>query len=134
MPTFPMLRSALQLTSSLLQRLPVWLLCCTTSIAQQPADFTELQQQFRQTQQGVLQKYCLDCHSTAAQQGDLDLERFQSVADIRADVVPWQRVLEVLDDGEMPPAEAEHQPTAAQKTTLRNWVRALLDADALANA
>lgn len=134
MPTFPTLRSSLQSASSLLRSLPVWLLFCTIGTAQQPVDFTELQQQFRQTQQGVLQKYCLDCHSTAEQQGDLDLERFQSVADIRGDVVPWQRVVEVLDDGEMPPAEAEHQPTTAQKTSLRNWVRALLDADALANA
>jgi hypothetical protein len=110
------------------------LLFCLPLTAQQPTDFIVLEQQFKQTQQAVLQKYCLSCHSTAEQQGDLDLERFHSVADIRGDVVPWQRVIEVLDDGEMPPADAEHQPSAAQKTTLRNWVRTLLDADALANS
>jgi DNA-binding IscR family transcriptional regulator len=114
--------------------LPVWLLFCSSGSAQPAQDFASLEQQFRQTQLGVLQKYCLGCHSTAEQQGDLDLERFHSVTDIRGDVIPWQRVVEVLDDGEMPPTEAEHQPTAAQKTALRNWVRALLDADALANA
>jgi hypothetical protein len=101
--------------------------------AQSP-DFTSLQQQFTASQQPALKKYCLGCHSTAEQQGDLDLERFQSVADIRRDVVPWQRIIEVLDDGEMPPADAPHQPTAAEKTALRTWVRSVLDADAAANA
>ena len=101
--------------------------------AQSP-DFTALQQQFAATQQPALKKYCLTCHSTAEQQGDLDLERFQSVADIRRDVVPWQRIIEVLDDGEMPPADAPHQPTATEKAALRAWVRAVLDADATANA
>jgi hypothetical protein len=103
-------------------------------VAQQTSDFKPLQQQFTAVQQPALQKYCLTCHSTAEQQGDLDLERFRSVDDIRADVVPWQRIIEVLDDGEMPPADAPHQPTAAEKTSLRSWVRAVLDADAAANA
>lgn len=97
-------------------------------------EFARLQQEFEATHSSLLQKYCLDCHSAAEPQGELDLERFRSVADIRADVVPWQRVVEMLDDREMPPADAASQPTDAERSAIRNWVRAVLDADATANA
>ncbi|MCA9011555.1 MAG: DUF1587 domain-containing protein, partial [Planctomycetaceae bacterium] len=96
--------------------------------------FAVLQKEFETTQAGLLQKYCLECHSAARKQGELDLERFRSVADMRGDVVPWQRVVEMMDDGEMPPKDAEKQPTKAEHAALRNWVRSVLDADAKANA
>jgi hypothetical protein len=31
----------------------------------------------------ILAKYCLDCHSEKKKKGDLDLERFASLADVR---------------------------------------------------
>lgn len=96
--------------------------------------FTPLQNAYQATFRGQLQKYCLGCHSTVEKQGDLDLQRFQSVADMRTDVVPWQRAIEMMDDGEMPPKDAEHRPSPAEHTALRNWIRAVLDADAKANA
>jgi hypothetical protein len=102
--------------------------------AQSQDSFATLQAQYEKTQQAALKKYCLTCHSAAEKQGELDLEEFRSVADIRKNVVPWQRVVEMMDDGEMPPKEAEVQPTKAEHTALRNWVRAVLDADARANA
>ena len=98
------------------------------------ADFAPLQAQYEKSQAAVLQKYCLKCHSAAEKQGELDLEQFHSVSDMRRHVVPWQRVVEMLDDGEMPPKEAELQPTKSEHTALRNWVRSVLDADAKANA
>ncbi len=102
---------------------------------QQQADqFTALQTQFQQQQLPALQKFCLDCHSTAAQQGDLDLEQFRSVADIRRNPVPWQRAVQQLDQQEMPPQEADHQPSPDERRNLRNWIQAVLDADARANA
>lgn len=96
--------------------------------------FTTLQTQFRTQQLPALQKFCLDCHSATEQQGDLDLEQFRSVADIRRNPVPWQRAVELLDQQEMPPQDAEHQPSPAERQTLKNWIQAVLDADARANA
>jgi Planctomycete cytochrome C len=102
---------------------------------QQQADqFAVLQSQFQQQQLPALQKFCLDCHSTTAQQGDLDLEQFRSVADIRRNPVPWQRAVQQLDQQEMPPQEADHQPSPDERRNLRNWIQAVLDADARANA
>lgn len=105
-----------------------------SAAAQAKNPFTELQSRFTEKQQAVLKKYCLDCHSTADRQGELDLQRFHSVADIRRDVVPWQRVVEMLRDGEMPPQDADPQPTTAELKSLQQWVQSVLDAEAQANA
>jgi hypothetical protein len=100
-----------------------------------PADeFERLQQQFDQSQKAQLQRFCLGCHNPVDQEGELDLQLFQSVADIRRNVTPWQRAVEMIDDDEMPPKDAEHQPTSEELANLRNWIRSVLDADAKANA
>ena len=52
---------------------------------------------------------------------------------MRADVGPWLRVVEMLDNGEMPPEDSP-QPTAAQRKQLRDWVQGFLNAEALRNA
>jgi hypothetical protein len=109
-------------------------LCSVMAGGQQSDEFAKLQSQYESQQQAALKKYCLNCHSAAEKQGELDLEQFTSVADMRRNVVPWQRVVEVMDDGEMPPKEAEVQPSKEDHKALRNWVRAVLDADAKANA
>jgi len=113
------------------------LVCYSSELLAQDSNdpaFANLQKEFETTQAGLLQKYCLDCHSAADKQGELDLEQFHSVADMRRDVIPWQRAVEMMDDGEMPPKDAEAQPTKDEHNALRNWVRHVLDADAKANA
>ncbi|MFO1000070.1 MAG: DUF1592 domain-containing protein [Planctomycetaceae bacterium] len=109
-------------------------LCSAPARAQQNDEFAALQAQYESRHQAALKKYCLNCHSAVEKQGELDLEQFTSVADMRRNVVPWQRVVEMMDDGEMPPREAEVQPSKVEHKALRNWVRAVLDADAKANA
>ncbi len=78
-------------------------------------------------------RVCLNCHSTAKQKGDLDLERFASLKDIRRDTKVWLKVAEMLDNGEMPPKEAK-QPTSAERKQLRGWVERYLHAESLAQA
>ncbi len=104
------------------------------ALSQDTHAFASLQATYDRSQSASLKKYCVSCHSAAEQQGELDLERFHSVADMRRDVVPWQRVVEMIDDGEMPPKDAEVQPSGVELAALRNWVRAVLDAEAIANA
>jgi hypothetical protein len=117
-------------------RLAIALLLCASQIhTASPADeFEPLQRQFEQSQKSQLERFCLECHNAVDQEGELDLQPFQSVADIRRNVTPWQRAVEMIDDGEMPPKDAEHQPTNEELKNLRNWIRAVLDADAKANA
>ena len=81
----------------------------------------------------ILDEFCIDCHSTDRPKGELDLERFASINDVRKHPSVWESVLAQLADGEMPPKK-KRQPTAQQKQQLMNWVRSTLDAMALANA
>ena len=81
----------------------------------------------------VLKERCNTCHSTEKQKGDLDLERFTSLAEIKKEPMIWEGVLEQIEMGEMPPKK-EKQLSAEQKATLTNWTRGTLDEIALANA
>jgi len=81
----------------------------------------------------ILQDRCLTCHSTEKQEGDLDLERFTSLAEVKKQPMIWEGVLEQIQLGEMPPKK-EPQLTPAQKSALTQWVQGTLDAVAYANA
>ncbi|MBV8880847.1 MAG: DUF1587 domain-containing protein, partial [Planctomycetaceae bacterium] len=81
----------------------------------------------------LLAKYCITCHSTAKKKGDLDLERFASLAAVGKDLKPWPLVIENLENGEMPPKKSP-QPTADERAALTAWTRAMLDAEARARA
>ncbi len=81
----------------------------------------------------ILSEYCNTCHSTTKQKGDLDLERFTSMAEVKKHPRIWEGVLEQLASKEMPPTK-EPQPSGEQNATLTAWVQATLDEIALANA
>lgn len=105
----------------------------TLTTAAVAGDFDGLANEFDRQIRPVLKQYCLDCHLSAEKEGELDLERFVSLAEVRRDPVAWQKVAEMLDNGEMPP-ESSKQPSADERRTLRSWVEAYLGAEALANA
>ncbi|MFO0866702.1 MAG: DUF1592 domain-containing protein [Gemmataceae bacterium] len=86
---------------------------------------------FSKVMQPLLKQYCLDCHSTKAKKGSLDLERFATLNDIRKDVKPWQGMIEQIETGEMPP-KGKPQPSEAQKKQLTDWVHRFLEAEAKA--
>lgn len=118
--------------------LGVLLLLASAALATGPAQggdepFAALAREYASPVQGVIKTYCLDCHSTAAQEGDFDLERFGDLTAVRRDPRAWQQVAEMLDNGEMPPKEAD-QPTADERKQLRDWVARYLDAEARAGA
>jgi len=81
----------------------------------------------------IMARYCLGCHSTAKKEGELDLERFGTLTDARRSPKAWQKVAEMLDNGEMPPKDAK-QPPAETRKQLRAWVAGFLDAEARASA
>ncbi|MDQ3624301.1 MAG: DUF1587 domain-containing protein, partial [Verrucomicrobiota bacterium] len=88
----------------------------------EPADGEFFQQQIRP----VLEEYCLKCHSTEKQQGDLDLEPFSSVDAVKRHPKVWQAVAEQLAHNEMPPKD-KPQPSPAEKERLSQWVAVALD-------
>jgi hypothetical protein len=81
----------------------------------------------------IIQDFCLGCHSSAKHKGDFDLEVHASPAALQNHPQVWQRVLEQLADGEMPP-DGKPQPSTEQKARLVAWARQGLDAVALTHA
>lgn len=81
----------------------------------------------------ILKQACNTCHATDDPQGDLDLERFATLAEIRKSPKVWQKVAEMIDNGEMPPKDAEPL-SPEEKKTLRGWVDQYLTAESYANA
>src|SRR4051794_21085723 len=69
-----------------------------------------------------LKATCVGCHSGGKPSGGLDLNRFLSLdaAGALADRDQWERVLEKLTSGEMPPAGIPRP--SAEVTVVREWV------------
>lgn len=57
----------------------------------------------------ILTEYCYGCHGHGKQKGDVALDKATA-----ADEKLWDRVLNVLERGEMPPAN-KPQPSSAQR-------------------
>jgi Protein of unknown function (DUF1592)/Protein of unknown function (DUF1588)/Protein of unknown function (DUF1587)/Protein of unknown function (DUF1585)/Protein of unknown function (DUF1595)/Planctomycete cytochrome C len=112
----------------------LWVSTVAPTRAAEPASFVTLDAEFARSTRATLKTYCLDCHSTEDHEGDLDLERFQSVADLRKDARVWQKVVEQLDNGEMPPKDAETALPPDERAKLRGWVGRYLKAEAYATA
>jgi len=88
---------------------------------------------FEKSVRPVLRDYCVTCHSTEKQKGELDLERFTTVASIKNQTEVWGQVLDQLATGEMPPKSAK-QMSADQQQQLTKWIQETLNEVALANA
>jgi len=98
-----------------------------------PASFEALAGEYSGQVRPLMARLCLECHSTAAKEGELDLERFAKLDDVRPATKTWLKVVEMLDNGEMPPKDAE-QLSADEKKQLRGWIQRYLEAEALASA
>ena len=100
-----------------------------------PAEATAASPQlFEQVIRPLTQEYCLNCHSTEKQKGDLDLERFISFDEAKRHPEIWQKVMEMVEDNEMPPEDAPKKPLPAQRAQLLAWSNAMLDAFAMERA
>lgn len=97
-----------------------------------PSPFAALSAEYQREIRPLMRQYCLGCHSTAKKAGELDLERFGTLAEARRGVKAWAHVAEMLDSREMPPKGAK-QPTPQQRARLSGWVKRFLDAEARSN-
>ncbi len=81
----------------------------------------------------LLKQYCLVCHSAATHAGDLNLERFTSFGEVLKDPRVWQKAVEQLSLGEMPPGVMP-QPSAGERAQLIAWANGALKTAAQASA
>lgn len=88
---------------------------------------------YRQRIVPLLERYCYDCHDAESREGELDLERFASFDAVRQEPEVWQKLVEQLELGEMPPKK-KRQPSALERETLLSWLDRYLTAEAQASA
>ncbi len=74
----------------------------------------------------LLRSHCLECHSTAKQKGDLDLEQFTTPSLIRKQTKIWQEIVEQISLGEMPPKD-KPRLAPADLERLLSWIANLLN-------
>lgn len=77
---------------------------------------------FHTSVQPFIQDYCVKCHGGKTPEAELDLSSATSVAAIKSNPARWNLVLERVRDREMPPDDAEKQPTAAQREPFVHWL------------
>jgi hypothetical protein len=110
---------------------------CTLPVNATGADdraFRALETEFNDEIRPRLQRFCFECHSTDVGEGDIDLEQFATLSEVRRQIQTWQKVAEVLGSGEMPPPKAAVLLPAADRHHLREWLRRYLSAEGQANA
>lgn len=88
-----------------------WILLCFFTVQAVSAS------PFPEAIQNDLARYCLDCHSGDEPSGDINLATPESVEAFFRQGRDWVKVLRVLEQKEMPPAEAD-QPSAEVREAL----------------
>jgi len=101
--------------------------------AARPTD-KELESAFLQTVRPFVEMHCAACHDAEEPEGDLNLTAFGTIADVIDGHERWELVLERLEAGEMPPDEAELQPSPAARQAVVDWIRAVRTSVAERNA
>ncbi len=80
---------------------------------------------FRSTVHPFVQTYCVECHGGEKPKAELNLSSYATLDSVRKDVRRWDQVLERVEAGEMPPDDADKQPTTAQRKDVITWLQAM---------
>lgn len=73
----------------------------------------------------MVQKYCVECHSTEKHKGDLDLERFQTDAMTNEAAALWQRSSKRVANKEMPPKKSDIEMAYDDRMLFVKWAEGL---------
>ena len=109
------------------------MLVIAVSLAESQDPFASVSRSYTNDTHSLLKKFCFDCHNSDEKQGELDLQRFHNLADIRKEPRIWESILAMLRTQQMPPEDSE-QLSDANLKRLIDWINAYLDAEARANA
>jgi len=86
----------------------------------------------------VLERACWDCHGKSAPEAELDLSSFTGEADVFRDHRRWEKIRQVVENGEMPPRSADSPASDPLSTDdrkrLLTWIDGALDRVAAAHA
>ena len=89
----------------------------------QPARRGSAPASFARDVKPLLEKHCFACHGSGKHKGDIALDTWANESAAVRDLAVWQRVVEAVRSGEMPPAEKPPLPPAARQR-LEKWIEA----------
>ena len=83
----------------------------------------------------LLQAHCLDCHDSGTREGGVDLEGLPFQIQTLEHAETWQKVLNVLNSGEMPPEDSPQPSNLDKADFLDDLAQTMVDArDALSDS
>ena len=69
----------------------------------------------------LIENYCLDCHDSDSQKGEVDLEAALGAKPLVKNMDLWRTVISRIENGDMPPKK-KPQPKPEEKERLLNWL------------
>ena len=84
------------------------------------AEGSEKEVEFTQKVQPLLKKYCNRCHNPKKTAGKVDIAKYTAANQLLENRKAWLKILEKLEDQEMPPEEP--LPTFAERQFLIEWI------------
>ena len=78
----------------------------------------------------LINKFCCECHNSDDAEAGLDLEGLIAQDTFASEFRNWRKVVEQLQQNEMPPQSASEKPTPLQRQQLIAWVKERIDATA----
>jgi hypothetical protein len=87
---------------------------------------------FRTVVTPFVQRYCIECHGEKKQKGKLSLAGLTGDLSKPRELQIWQAAHEALEQREMPPSDADHQPAAAERAQVVKSIAAVMRAAGVA--
>ena len=89
-------------------------------------DRTAAEARLRETVLPVLKEHCWDCHGDAEAKGGVNFDAHTNLMAVLRDRGTWERVMQTVRSGEMPPKKRKSQPAAEVRTNLVTWIEQTL--------
>lgn len=86
------------------------------------ADPVESERAFQEQIRPLLKATCIDCHSGAEPDGGLTLEHLDNVKSLMKERRIWQKIVQRVRIGEMPPADGDVKLSDADRARFVSWV------------
>jgi len=131
--TYVPCRSISRLIEGLLWFAISFLLGASVVAGDEPASFRTIGDEYERKVRPLIRQFCLDCHSIENREGELDLDQYAKLTDVRRATGVWVKIVEMLASSEMPPEDSK-QPSAREKKQMLDWIERYLRAEALASA
>jgi len=74
----------------------------------------------------VLREYCWDCHGDSEAKGGVNFDAHTNLMAVLRDRGTWERVIQTVRSGEMPPKKKKAQPNTEVRTNLVGWIERTL--------